>query len=205
MTFEEVNHIVQSNLTEKDEENSSLEWDDSPDQYDLEERHSEFDDLTDPIFQSTPLFDDQHQRNRLPAISDPSHEHTLTSEDEDDAVFFHDLAYLDLPVTELRFRRANATEKKKFQEEAPYHPPHILRTPAHPELEQVDQVLTLQHLLAAEAVSLGQDAPVQDVRYALDTVAEAEGEHEHEPRRSTRINYKTLHQYGRKESKRGGN
>ena len=54
MTFEEVNHIVQSNLTEKDEENSSLEWDDSPDQYDLEERHSEFDDLTDPIFQSLP-------------------------------------------------------------------------------------------------------------------------------------------------------
>ena len=86
----------------------------------------------------------------------------------------------------MRFRRANATEKKKFQEEAPYHPPHILRTPAHPEQEQVDQrqilsqVLTLQHLLAAEAVSLGQDAPVQDVRFALDTVAE--GEQEHEPR-----------------------
>ena len=211
MTFEEVNHLVQSNLTEKDEENSSLEWDDSPDQYDLEARHPEFDDLTDPIFQSTPLFDDQNQRNRLPAISDPSHERTLTSEDEDDAVFFHDLAYLDLSVTELRLRRANATRQKKFQDEAPYYPPHSLRTPAHPEQVQVDQrqilsqVLTLQHPIAAEAVTLGHDAPVQDVRYALDDVAEVGGEHEHEPRRSTRINYKTLHQYGRKESKGEGN
>jgi len=111
MTFAEMNNFVNSTFNEEvNVSRTSLDWDDSPIQYDLtsQQQFSDWEDL-EPILQTTPLFADKSARDRLNAnVETAEDDVSLTSEDEDENVFFHDLAYLDMPASEDHFDRNRA-------------------------------------------------------------------------------------------------
>ena len=208
LNFAELNNLVEATFTEMDDPlSASLEWDHSPSQYDL--TTEEFPDLNS-ILHSTPLFDNEPIRNRLDAEVETAEEVSLTSEDDDANVFFHDLAHLDQPVSENQFKRTTGIRKKK-QEDIPDHNMPEFHMPLYPlqvKEVQTGQVQNLNKILhpltpiVPEAVNLGDDAQVQNVGEALHQIQPEERD-QHQ-RRGQRINYATFHKCGEKERKTDG-
>ena len=203
MTFAEMNNFVNSTFNEEvNISRTSLDWDDSPIQYDLtSQQFSDWEDL-EPILQTTPLFADESARDRLNAnVETAEDDVSLTSEDEDENVFFHELAHLDMPATEDHFHRNRAIRKNKH-----HIPPDPLQADdvRTNQVQNLNNILQPLHPIVPEAVNLGSEAQVQNVGGALvqvhldeDRQAEVKGS------RKPRVDYLTFHRHGRKERKDG--
>ena len=112
MSFTELNNLVQESIADRSDRTSlSLQWDESPEQYLLESSEEEASELFRVVSTSTPLF--PARLKRLQANKEQDYDDTLTSEEDNDEVFFHDIAYLDLTTSETRFTRSRCVRKKR--------------------------------------------------------------------------------------------
>ena len=177
MSFNDLNNLVNVSLTDRNTgADTSLQWDDSPEQYLLEDSEQDSTaDTLDYVCSSTPLFDTGSRRGRLQASRQVDFNDTLTSEDENGEVFFHDLGYLDLPITESRLKRSDGIRRKRSIDTHRDRP----------------------------RVQLGVNAPVQDVTQALAELHTSYRESSH-PARVPRLDYALLHRHGQKKFKQGG-
>ena len=209
MNVPELEHLVQTSIS-----NQSLQWDDSPEQYELSFQETDPDaiDMFDPIFQSTPLFPEL-QRERLPAHLTDSHDDSLTSEETDPPVFFQD-ENSPIPALDQQFNRVKGVRNKKItatqnETNAPNFLERVLPIPNKPDDVRTTQAQILSQVLPLarpEAVVLGPQAPVQNIGQVLDVLQGANQNVVPQlapadtPTRRPRaqINYKTFHSSGQR-------
>ena len=184
---ENPNNDLDSSHTSND-----LQWDDSPEQYELDEAHN-------------PNLDQAIEPRRLFSDNDSPANDDLTSEDSrDDAVFNRDS--FETPPTEPRLRRSNAmrTKERPIVEIDPESEPRVTRrmlsNPTSPYNLQLNQRQILNNVLnpnaplVPELVDLGPR--VQNLEQALATAEN------NESRRSSRVkptvDYLELHTKGKR-------
>ena len=78
MSFNEPNSFVQSCVSDlAEEKDTSLQWDYSPEQYQLEDSEDHSSDLFEEIYTSTPLSLEQTSRTRSQANKQPIYDDTV--------------------------------------------------------------------------------------------------------------------------------
>ena len=209
MTIRELEHSVRTPI-----DNQPLQWDDSPEQYELSfQENDPDDDTSDPIFQSTPLFPEP-TRDRLPAHPTDSHDDSLTSEEAETPVFFQEN---NSPIADpdQQFNRAKGLRKKQSKPTPQNYLERVLPIPNRPddvcttEAQILSQVLPPRHETGVrvlpparpEAVVLGPQAPVQNIDRVLDVLQEVTQDARADtPTRRPRapINYKRFHSSGQR-------
>ena len=189
---EEVLDDNPNNDLDSSQTSNDFQWDDSPEQYELDESHN-------------PDIDQAIEPRRLFTDDDSPANDDLTSEDSrDDAVFNRDT--FETPPTEPRLRRSNAmrTKERPIVENDPDSEPRVTRrmlsdptSPYNLQLNQrqfLNNVLNPNAPLVPELVDLGPR--VQNLQQALATAEN------NDARRSARIkptvDYREINVWGKK-------